>query len=252
MREPYPEKRLHGFTRVDGTVWFYTRVNALLRPEFTVLDIGCGRGAAACDAVEYRRNLVTLRGRCARVIGIDVSPDAESNPLVDEFRRIDGAGWPVESATVDLAVSDWVVEHVESPHHFFSECARILKPGGTLCLRTPNVHGYPALAARLIPERWHARILRSAQPNRSDEDVFPGVYRCNTRSELERALAHAGFEPFVIGYEAEPAYLGFSQTAYRIGAALNRFVPEPFRATLLVFARKPTTGGAVVHDAPVS
>ena len=42
----YPENRAGGFSRCDGTVQFYQRVRALLRPNYVVLDFGAGRGAA--------------------------------------------------------------------------------------------------------------------------------------------------------------------------------------------------------------
>ncbi len=45
----YPESRYGGFTDIDGTVAFFARVNALLRPSFTVLDFGCGRGSHIDD-----------------------------------------------------------------------------------------------------------------------------------------------------------------------------------------------------------
>jgi len=41
----YPEVKFGGFSDVDGTIAFFNRVNALLQPSFTVLDVGCGRGA---------------------------------------------------------------------------------------------------------------------------------------------------------------------------------------------------------------
>jgi len=47
----YPERRFGGFTHVDGTVVFYTRVNSLLDRSTVVLDMGCGRGVAAEDPV---------------------------------------------------------------------------------------------------------------------------------------------------------------------------------------------------------
>jgi hypothetical protein len=39
----YPETRFAGFTHIDGTIAFYTRVNALLKRTDVVLDIGQGR-----------------------------------------------------------------------------------------------------------------------------------------------------------------------------------------------------------------
>src|SRR2546422_991874 len=68
----YPEVKFGGFTDVDGTIAFYTRVNALIGASSTVLDVGCGDGAYATDPVAIRRTVRVLKGRCRRVIGIDV------------------------------------------------------------------------------------------------------------------------------------------------------------------------------------
>jgi len=47
----YPESRFGGFTDIDGTMVFYSRVNALIEPSFHVLDLGCGRGAHVEDPI---------------------------------------------------------------------------------------------------------------------------------------------------------------------------------------------------------
>jgi len=81
----YPENRAGGFSRCDGTVQFYQRVRALLRPDYVVLDFGAGRGAAYYqDPSPYRKSLRNLRGEGRRVIGVDVDPVVSSNPCVDE------------------------------------------------------------------------------------------------------------------------------------------------------------------------
>src|SRR5262249_16527548 len=182
-----PEIDLFGFSRIDGSVWFYSRVDALFDHDSVVLDIGCGRGATAEHPVRYQRHLRTLRGRCSKAIGIDISLEGEQNRLVDEFRLIsDPRHWPVEDELVDVAIADWVLEHGEDPAGFLAECARVIKPGGYLCLRTSNAHGYPAMVARAVPQRWHAWLLHKAQPQRQTIDVFPAFYRCNTRRILGR------------------------------------------------------------------
>lgn len=86
----YPEAKFGGFTDIDGTVAFYNRINALLEPSFVVLDVGCGRGAFNEDLVPLRRDLRILKGKVAKVIGIDVDRDAADNPSLDDFRLIDG------------------------------------------------------------------------------------------------------------------------------------------------------------------
>src|SRR3954471_2856744 len=69
----YPESTVGGFTRYDGFVEFYTRVNALLDADSSVLDFGAGRGLWMTEPLaEYSRHLRAFHERVARVVGIDV------------------------------------------------------------------------------------------------------------------------------------------------------------------------------------
>jgi SAM-dependent methyltransferase len=234
----YPELPFGGFTRADGTIAFYQRVNALVTPRSTVLDVGCGRAEYADDPVAYRQSLRELRGTCTAVIGIDRDPAAGVNPCVDEFRLISASAWPVESEGVDLCLADHVLEHVEEPEWFFSECRRVTRPGGHICIRTPNALGYATIAARLVPNVAHSAVLRMVQPSRRVEDVFPTFYRCNTVRRLRESLTAAGFEACVYGHGSEPAYLGFSSAAYAAGVAWAHLAPSALQGTLFAFARR--------------
>jgi SAM-dependent methyltransferase len=235
----YPEARFGGFSKVDGTVAFFSRVNALLGKDVVALDVGCGRGEYADDPVAFRRNLRILKGKCLEVRGIDVDPNAASNPYLDSFDVVREAAWPIAARSVDLCICDHVVEHVADVPRFFSECSRVLRSGGHICIRTPNAHSYVAVAARLISNRHHARVLSRVQDRRRPEDVFPTLYRCNTRKKLTRALAQAGFSDHVVySHEAEPSYLSFSRFFYRIGVLHQRLSPACIRPVLFAFARK--------------
>jgi len=83
----YPEVKFGGFSDVDGTIAFFNRVNALLQPSFTVLDVGCGRGARSEDPVLFRKGLCNLKGKVSKVIGIDVDPNAQNNPFLTSFAQ---------------------------------------------------------------------------------------------------------------------------------------------------------------------
>lgn len=235
----YPEARFGGFSGVDGTVAFYTRIRALVDPASVVLDVGCGRGAGLLeDAVAFRRDLRRLKGRCKKVIGLDVDPAAAGNPGLDEFHLLEpDRPWAIEDGTVDVVIADFVLEHVDAPEKFFAEAARVLKPGGVFCARTSNRVGYVGLVAQLVPNRLHTSVLRRAQSKRAEEDVFPTRYRVNTVWALRRALKRAGLEGIAYGHEAEPSYLGWSRWAYSIGQFLHAATPGPFRTCLFVFAR---------------
>lgn len=232
----YGEARMGGYTDSDGTVAFYGRVHAILPPDAVVADVGCGRGCHANDPVPFRRVLRMLRGHAKRVIGVDVDPEAESNPLIDEFRQIgaDGA-LPIADASCDLVVSDFVLEHVADPDAYLAECRRILKPGGRIALRTTNALGYVGLLSRLIPNRRHGSIVERAQNERTAQDVFPTTYRCNTTRRLRNAMERAGFDSVVYGFESEPRYFQFSRLLYALAVLHQRYAPRALRLSLFAF-----------------
>lgn len=235
----HPESKFGGFTDIDGAMTFYARVQELLTHNDTALDVGCGHGSQGQDPVTVRRELRILRGKCARVIGIDVDPGAASNEHIDEFRAITPDGsWPLPDVSVDLAIADLVLEHVKSPEAFFTQAARVIRPGGYLCIRTTNAHSYLGIASRITPNSRHVEVLARSQPDRRREDVFPTYYRCNTVRRLRAALAGHGFEAVVYGFEPEPDYLTFSVPLYALGLIHRRFVPAALRVGILAWARR--------------
>jgi SAM-dependent methyltransferase len=234
----YPESKFGGFSNVDGTIGFYNRVNALLSLTDILIDIGCGRGAYGEDSVPFRRALRILKGKCQKVIGIDVDPSASENPYIDEFRLMAGTRWPVEDESADLCLADNVLEHIAEPEEFFSECRRILKPGGYLCIRTPNLLSYFGLFSKLVPNRRHVNALQKVKERVVERDVFPTLYRCNTIPALRRMFEKYGFEHSIYGYESEPAYLSFSRLFYLLGVLAGRFTPNLFRVGIHAFGIK--------------
>lgn len=240
----YPETRYGGFTDLDMTVRFFVRLNALVAPTHTVLDIGCGRGEIGQDTRQppFKRDLTVFKGKCARVIGIDVSGAALDNPFVDEAHVYEaGEAWPVADASVDLAFSHMVLEHVADPDDFMANAHRVLKPGGILAIRTVNRLHYVSLVAALIPGGLHARLVQRVQANpRGAGDVFPTHYRCNTPWQLRRALRRAGFDDVVVySNEHDPSYLAFSRLAYWLGTIYTKYAPNVLGQNLIGFARKP-------------
>jgi len=236
----YPEARFGGFSDIDQVTVFYTRVRALIDPSFTVLDIGCGRGKQADDPVPARRRLKTLNDACDWLIGIDLDPAAGGNPCVDEFRIVHaGRAWPLDDESIDLAVSDYVLEHVDDPQLFFSECRRVLRPGGILCMRTTNVLSYFGLASLLTPDLVHAAIISHLYTKpRPAADIFPTRYRCNTLRAVRGMLEEHGFDHCVYGYQSDPAHFGFSRTLYALGVFHQRFAPAAIKPAIFAFAER--------------
>ena len=235
----YPEIAFGGIPRCDGVIQFYSRVNAVIRPDSLLVDFGCGRGRHLDDPVRFRRDLRIFRGRVAKVIGLDVDPAAKDNPTIDEFRLLSvDCEWPLADGSIDLILCDSVLEHLHEPSILFSEAQRTLKQDGYLFVATTNARSYVGLAARLVPNRLHSRILARLQPHRRGEDVFPTVYRCNTIPAIRKQMKQHGFRAAVFGFDPGPGYLTFSHVAYALGFLHQQWAPSMIRPIIMAIGQK--------------
>ena len=237
----HPEVAIAGFPYNDHTVIFYLLVNSLLRPDATVLDFGAGRGRSIFqESSDFRRQLLTLRGKVARVVGVDPDPVVSTNPSLDEAHVIDAADLhlPLADASVDLVLSDWTFEHIAEPVAVVAELSRVLKPGGWLCARTPNRWGYIGLGNQLVPEALKSTVLRYLQPSRKAEDVFPTLYQMNDRRTLHRLLPSPGWRDHTFALASSRAYAGDSSLLYEAFRMLAAVTPPSMQPVLCVFMQK--------------
>lgn len=70
-----------------------------------------------------------------------VGADLPGNPAADLNLRDDGTV-PAPDGSFDAVLSTQVLEHVADPERYLSECARVLKPGGSLLLSTHGIMYY--------------------------------------------------------------------------------------------------------------
>lgn len=241
----FPEVGAGGFSRIDGTVAFYTRVRALTSPTSTVLDFGAGRGRFLEDPVPFRRDLQRLRGSVARVIGIDVDPAVHENTALDEAHVIPpGSPLPLPDGSIDLIVADFVLEHIADPRWASRELDRVLRPGGWLCGRTPNRRGIIATGARLVPNRHHAAVLRVLQSSKKERDTFPTVYRMNSLGALRTYFPTHRYSHHTYAHDGGPAYAEGSLVGWVFFQLAARLTPAQFRPMLFVLIQKrPDEGG---------
>jgi ubiquinone/menaquinone biosynthesis C-methylase UbiE len=235
----FPERAAGGFTRVDGTVQFYTRVNALIEPEMTVVDLGAGRGAISEADAKIHRTLGDLRGKARNVIGIDVDRAVLDNPIVDEALVYDGRVMPLKDQSVDLILADNILEHIQDPTIFANEIHRVLKPDGWFCARTPHLYSALVLAASVVPNRQHVSLLRYAQATRQAKDTFPTAYKLNSKKALNRHFSSQTWDKHSFTWSPEPAYHFNSSIIYGI-FLLYQYIKQPFCGgeVLMIFMRK--------------
>jgi len=83
-----------------------------------VLDVGCGNGFIA-------HHLSAMLG--TKVTGIDVMESTEADI---DYRRYDGAQFPIANNSVDAVLLCYVLHHAQDVHVMLSEMKRVLCPGG--------------------------------------------------------------------------------------------------------------------------
>jgi ubiquinone/menaquinone biosynthesis C-methylase UbiE len=239
----YPEFELGGFTRDSHWMIFFSRVNALVREDMTVLDLGAGRGEWM-DREGYRSRLANLQAKCARLIGADVDKAVLENQHVDQAMLVASDGLiALEDSSVDMVVSWAVFEHIQNPEQLESELYRILKPGGVICAWTPNKFSYLGIAARIIPSRYHYKVLKligqaGKEGQREERDVFPTYYRLNSARSLNRIFSPARYRNHSYRWAGPPSYHGNMLVIALLWQFWNWILPRGFTSAWHIFIRK--------------
>lgn len=230
---------LGGYSSLDGTVEFYGRINAFLKPDFVVVDLGAGRGGWYYDdRSSYRRSLRALKGKVSRVIGLDVDAVVLSNPSTDENVVLDSDRLPFPDASIDVVIADYVLEHLAEPAAVEREVFRVLRPGGLFCARTPHALHYVSIGARLAGIAKLSKLLKVAQPSRQDIDTFETRYRCNTVRQINRIWESQRWSNYSYLYTAEPSYFFGSRLVYRVLSLLHKVLPLALVGNIFVFQIK--------------
>lgn len=227
-----------GFSSTDGTVDFYLRINSLKNLKSIYLDYGAGRAAwFEDDHNDVRRSLRSMKGKFAEVIAADVDPVVMENNSADRCLMIEDNRIDLPTASIDVIVADYVIEHIMDPQSFAAEINRLLKPGGWFCARTPHKWHYVALAERMMPSKLGSKLLHFAQPKRKEADVFDKTYKMNTLADI--GTAFTGWKDCSFCRRADPAYYFGSRTLYVIADFVHRLMPAAFSGNLFVFLQKP-------------
>ena len=223
----------------DSAHVFFVSAQALAAHATLVVEVGCGRGAAV-ELDQPGGPWQDLRGEGRTVVGIDIEDAGTANPVIDEFRLIGADGrWPLDDASVDLAVSDYVLEHVSDPEAFVKELARVLSPGGTFVGRTVSRRSLLSVVARVVPNERHAGAVAHLQPGREAQDVFHTAYKMNTRADLARVF-DADFDWALAHRTGLEQYFKPWPRLRRVIGATERYLPKSTWMGLVVFARRRT------------
>ncbi|WP_017615444.1 class I SAM-dependent methyltransferase [Nocardiopsis salina] len=146
-----------------------------------ILDVGCAGGyiGLVLQRLGHRVTGVELNEAMAaqaRQRGIEVVEHDLEEPV------------PLPDGSFDVVHACEVIEHLFDTEGFLHDLARLLRPGGTLVVSSPNLNS--------LSNRW--RVLRgSALPmwGASPSDRHGGHIRVFNRATLEELLHRTGFTP---------------------------------------------------------
>ncbi len=157
-----------------------------------ILDVGAGTG---------RHGLYDLRGKCKKMIGIDMCQEVLQNPLLDEAHVESAYQTHFSDDYFDVIISIMVVEHLKDPLSFLKEMHRILKSGGSLYFITPNAYHYFTFISRLIPENISVKYLswRDKQ-HKSTREHFETYYKLNNKMAVKKYSKLTDFNQYFIKY----------------------------------------------------
>jgi ubiquinone/menaquinone biosynthesis C-methylase UbiE len=147
-----------------------------------VLVVGCGSGEEAG---------ILARAFRGKTIGIDLGQEFPFNHEVSAPARLmamDARQLDFPSASFDLVYSFHALEHIAEPERALREMARVLRPGGTFLVGTPNksrMIGHAGSAHPLLTKiKWNLMDLKMRLLGRWSNEA--GAHAGFTEVELRR------------------------------------------------------------------
>jgi SAM-dependent methyltransferase len=152
---------------------------ASLKPGEIVLDLGSGAGF---DAFLSARRV----GPAGKVIGVDMTPEmiekAQQNAIKGKFTNVEFRlgeieSLPVDDNSIDVIISNCVINLVPDKAKAFSEAYRVLKPGGRLMVSDIVLIGELSVALKKSVEAYVGCLAGAVM-----------------KTEYLRIIAEAGFK----------------------------------------------------------
>ena len=173
-------------------------VRPLLKPGVKIADIGAGEGFFSQLVGQYVEAELGLQPSTI-LSACDIFPEYFRYGAIKCGTIAPDGRLPYDDASIDIACSLEVVEHVEDQFAFARELFRVLRPGGTAIISTPNILN--------INSRWRnlhsgfavlfdPLLLSSADPVHTSGHINPVSYYY-----LAYQLTRAGFASTSVTYD---------------------------------------------------
>lgn len=148
-----------------------------------VLDIACGEGYGSAILAAVAKSVMGVDASLETVIH---ATEQYERPNL-RFKHGDALHLPLAAETIDVVVSFETIEHLREHDAFLSEIKRVLRPGGTLIVSTPDRDVYSPPGSE--PNPYHLKELRREDFSRLLTSYFSHTLILNQRPVLGSLIA---------------------------------------------------------------
>ena len=221
-----------GSERAERQASILAGITSTAERQLIGVDIGCGDGQCTrtmqtvCDGTS---------NASVGIVGVDWSMaalrQARGRNVPVARASADAGGLPIATSSVDFVIMSELIEHLVDPDSTLDEARRILIPGGTLLLSTPNLAAWfnRVLLPCGIQPVFTEVSLRGIYGRPGSEVV--GHLRIFTRRALEGLLKANGF------IEVD------------ISGAPGKVVPRPLKPLDRLMCRTPSLASSLFASA---
>lgn len=196
-----------------------------LRSGTRVLDIGCGNGRHAFEAL--RRGAAVTATDLDRTALTEVERMGEAMALAGEVRpgarlstvRADARGLPFADGSFDVVIAAEVLEHIEEDRAAIAELCRVLRPGGLLAVTVPR--WWPEKICWALSSQYH--------------EVRGGHVRIYRRAELAGRLRESGLVIAPPHHHAHALHSPYWWLRCALGMSRERAIPVRLYHRFLVY-----------------
>ena len=128
-------------------------------------------------------------GQFENCIGIDIDIQLKKDDENIHYIKGDLESIPLRSDSVDVFLTNFVLEHIKHPERFFSEVSRVMKKNGLFIAWTPNADSISGVVIRLLP----FSVVNNLKKAIYNAPSHPTYYLANSPLKLDAMLDNSGF-----------------------------------------------------------
>jgi SAM-dependent methyltransferase len=211
----FAEKGLHEYV--------FRLASELIASNAQILELGSGSGAFACRLVDNGYQ-VTCCDITAENFGILENVPFIEADLNSEFST-------QLKNTYDAVIALEIIEHLENPWQFLRQIVKLVRPGGTVLISTPNVDTPRSLLS--FAKYGHFKYFK-------DSDAGPGGHISPiSQWQLVKILERAGLSKIRIEGFGAPWGSGLRHLGAKITSLLMKKNPAKFGPIVIGVAERP-------------